>query len=191
MDDGDGWDSSVTEMEFVDSDEELEDFLPPDVAPLTDEEPFSSEEDDRGFESSDDESDKEDKKLRKRKIHAINSAKIENKKLKMPILKLKTFESKSHIPTANDDVKKIVVERETALKPRPNQATPLLGSVPDINTIPQTKPDVQILNPKPMLNGKPLVLPKSSVVVPNATNAAVAKKKNGVFNRLMKKMKKK
>jgi hypothetical protein len=42
-----------------------------------------------------------------------------------------------------------------------------------------------------MLNGKPLVLPKSSVVVPNATNAAVVKKKNGVFNRLMKKMKKK
>lgn len=174
VDDDEGWDSSVTEMEFVDSDDELEEFLPPDVAPLTDEEPESSE-DDRGFESSDsDGSDSKGKKKRKEK-----NFNVPKKKVKLPIALLR---SKGPNPP-----------------PNPNPLPKPSGRVSQTNTIILNQKanqqavslpinvKMQGLNSVPMLNGKPLILPKAAVTI---KKTETKKKGGGLFDRMMKKMKK-
>ena len=103
LDSVDDWESAVSEMEFVDSEDELQDFLPPDVDPLTDEEVDVSEDDDRGFESSDDDDSDSNGKKTKKKTRKVSKTKTLKKKPLKPnapvIIKLEAPSAIPKLPT--------------------------------------------------------------------------------------------
>lgn len=106
VDDEDGWESDLTEMEFVDSDEELEGFLPDDVEMSEEEEASSS--DDAGFE--DEGSDREAERRKKAKEKAV---KIRTERVKK--VKKVRVSKKKKIKVKKEKMRKKI---KTALEPR-------------------------------------------------------------------------
>lgn len=199
LDSVDDWESAVSEMEFVDSEDELQDFLPPDVDPLTDEELDASEDDDRGFESSDDDDSDSKEKKAKKKPRKVSKTKMLKKKPLKPnapvIIKLEA-------PSAISKLQPQILQKSAPVfaNIRPDQGLVRINQNPTSNkpsaattgVVSQVDPLSKNSHPT---TAQAVVLPKSTLIMPKPNigsgNAAPpSKKKAGVFDRLMKKMKK-
>jgi hypothetical protein len=176
----DDWESQLSEMEFLDSESELEYFLPPDVDKLTDEEPDSSDE--ASIEDDDDALDSEDLEFRKKKRKAQKKVKVQKKS------------KKKYKPTtlADANIKKITISlnrpEASFIKAETDQNRSSNRQITETFVAPAVKNELLLVTPNSII---PPPLPK--MIVPRPAVVAASKplvKKSSVFGRLDKKLKK-
>jgi hypothetical protein len=176
----DGWESDLTEMEFVDSDEELDGFLPSDVSMLTSEEDEAEKTEDSGgfFDSDTDEEDSaKNKKLNLKKAKALENARKAKARAKAKVAKK---QSKKELRLAK--AAEAAMRRASGLPPLKLTLNPTSL----LSTSTAIFPPKKIAVPNPLLiQPKPLLPPKPSI------NATKSVKKLNLFSRMKKSMKKK
>ena len=197
MEEGDdGWESDLTEMEFVDSDDELEDYLPEDVPLLSEEEPQSSDE--LNLESDGDDDDTDSNNSKKKKAKLVKKKKSKSKVSKKILKKIMKKPLKLNImpvappPKITLSLKSGVVSAKTPI-PAPLKAADLAAPPIDQNSKSTlVPPHAPVTQPK-VAEGLP---PKPNLPIPKPAKGAVKKeptkpkKPTSVFDRLKKSMKK-
>lgn len=181
----DGWESDLTEMEFVDSDEELDEFLPSDVPMLTSEEDEAENTEDSGgfFDSDSDEEDSaKNKKLQLKKEKALKKAAKAKARAKAKVAKK---QSKKEL--------RLTKAAEAAMR----RASGLLPLKIKLNTGVAPSPSTIVAAPKTIAVPNPLLIqPKPTILVPpkpsiNSKPSSKSVKKPNLFSRMKKSMKRK